>query len=113
MKRFSVAALLLLLVAAPLPAETVEGYLLDKQCSATAEKGAEALKAHTKDCALSCKDGGFGVVTADGKFLKFDAEGDSMAEKFLGVISRTDDLKVSVTGDVSGDTISVKAIQLS
>jgi len=108
--------MLLAAFSAPLSAETVEGYLIDKACSAkVVEKGAEAAKAHTKDCALmpSCKDSGYGVVTADGKFLKFDKDGDGMAAKVLGFTSRKDKLKVTVNGEVKGDSIAVKAIQLS
>ena len=39
--------------------------------------GIDAAKSHTKDCALmpKCKASGYGVVTADGKFLKFDEDG--------------------------------------
>ena len=73
-------------LSAPLSAEKVEGYLIDKACSAkVAKEGVDAAKTHTKDCALmpNCKDSGYGVVTADGKFLKFDKDGDRMAARML------------------------------
>ena len=35
-----------------------------------------------------CKDSGFGVVTADGKFLKFDSAGDEKAVKLLEAPTR-------------------------
>ena len=100
----------------PLAAETVEGYLIDKMCSAkVAEEGVDAAKMHTKDCALmpDCKGSGYGVVTADGKFLKFDKDGDGMAAKVLGFTSRKDNIKVTVNGEVEGSSIAVIAIQLS
>ena len=100
----------------PLAAEKVEGYLMDKACSAkVAKEGVDAAKTHTKDCALmpNCKDSGYGVVTADGKFLKFDKDGDRMAAKVLGFTSRKDNIKVTVNGEVKGNSIIVKAVQLS
>ena len=107
---------LLVAMSMPLAAETVEGYLIDKMCSAkVAEEGVDASKMHTKDCALmpDCKGSGYGVVAADGKFLKFDKAGDGMAPKVLGFTSRKDNIKVTVNGEVEGSSIAVVAIQLS
>lgn len=102
-------------MAMPLAAEEVEGYLIDKKCSAkVAAEGVDAAKMHTKDCALmpDCKASGYGVVTEDGKFLKFDKDGDGMAVKTLGFASGKDNIRVFVNGEVKGDTIKVVAIQL-
>ncbi len=99
----------------PLAAEDVEGYLIDTLCSAKlVAAGPEAGQYHTKGCALSpnCKESGFGVVTADGTFLKFDENGNSMAVKALEANARTENLKVSVSGELEGDTIVVKTIDL-
>lgn len=116
MKRVLLAVSLLFAVSSmPLAAEKVEGYLVDKMCSAEVLKGgADAAKAHTKECALmdSCKDSGFGVVTADGKFIKFDADGDKMAVKMLGFEDSEDNIQAVVNGKVKGDTIAVIALQL-
>ena len=109
-------ATLLVAMSMPLAAERVEGYLIDKMCSAkVAEQGVDAAKMHTKDCALmpNCKSGGYGVVSADGKFLKFDKDGDGMAAKMLGFTSRKDNIKVTVDGEVEGSSITVKSLQLS
>ncbi len=103
-------------LSAPLAAEKVEGYLIDKACSAkVAKEGVDAAKTHTKDCALmpDCKESGYGVVTADGKFLKFDKDGDRMAAKVLGFASGKDNIKVTVNGEVKGSSIIVRAVQLS
>ncbi len=109
-------SMLLAAMSMPLAAETVEGYLVDKACSAkVVEGGVDAAKMHTKDCAVmdNCKASGYGVVTSDGKFLKFDSDGDRMAFKVLGFTSRKDNIKVTVNGEVDGDSIVVVAIQLS
>ena len=110
------ACTLFVALSMPLAAETVEGYLVDKMCSdGVVKEGVEAAKAHTKECALmdDCKAGGYGVVTADGKFLKFDTDGDGMAVKVLGFTSRKDNIKVRVDGEVKGDSMAVKALQLN
>ena len=69
MKRILITvSMLFVALSAPLAAEKVEGYLVDKACSAKVVKGGvDAAKAHTKDCALmpNCKESGYGVVTAD------------------------------------------------
>ncbi len=105
---------LLVAMSMPLAAETVEGYLIDKMCSAkVAEEGVDAAKMHTKDCALmpDCKGSGYGVVTADGKFLKFDKDGDRMAARMLGFTSKKDNMKATINGEVKGDSIAVVAVQ--
>lgn len=103
-------------LSAPLAAEKVEGYLMDKAWSArVAKEGVDAAKTHTKDCALmpNCKDSGYGVVTADGKFLKFDKDGDRVAARMLGFASGKDNIKATVNGEVKGSSIVVTAIQLN
>ena len=107
--------LLLLSATTPLAAEDFEGYLIDTMCSAKLiQAGADAGQYHTKDCALSpnCKASGYGLVMADGTFLKFDDASNGMAVKFLESSPRAEGLKVTVDGAMSGDTLSVKAIQL-
>jgi hypothetical protein len=59
-----------------------------------------------------CKDSGFGVVTADGKFLKFDSAGDEKAVKLLEGADKEDNINVSVDGKVNGDNIAVKSLSL-
>lgn len=106
---------LLVSLSPPLAAETFDGYLIDIMCSAKlASAGPAAAQYHTKDCALSenCKASGYGVAIADGTFLKLDEEGNSMAVKALEAASKPQDLKVSVDGELQGDTIAVKSVQL-
>jgi len=106
----------LALVSLPLAAENVEGILVDKMCSGKiVEKGYGAAKMHTKMCALmdNCKASGFGVVTADGKFLKFDAAGDKQALKALESTDKADNITVKVDGKISGGNLKVKSLSLS
>ena len=118
MKRILVlVSLLLVSLSLPLSAAAVEGHLVGVKRSARIMKEeAEAAEAHTKDCALApdCKSSGYGIVTSDGKFYKFDDDGDRMAADFLVVaVHRDNDISVVVNGSVKGDKITVVAIQLN
>ncbi len=117
MKRILIAVCtLLVFTSLPLAAETVDGYLIDKMCSAmVVKKGIAGAKMHTKDCALmpNCKASGYGVVTADGKYLKFDKGGDEQALKLLEGTDKKDNIKVNVNGKVDGNSITVKSVKLS
>jgi len=115
--RFLIAAFALLALASgPLAAETVEGILIDKMCSKMVDmKGYEAAENHTKDCALmpNCQKSGFGVVTADGTFLKFDKAGDKKALEAIEGTDKEKNLTVEVDGKVDGENIKVKSLKLT
>lgn len=96
-------------------AAEVEGYLVDKACSGDVlPKGQKAAAAHDKNCALmdECRASGFGVITADGRFLKFDAAGDKQAAALLQKSKKETDLRVKVTGDVQGGNLKVANLSL-
>jgi hypothetical protein len=98
------------LMASPALAETFKDVsVLDVACS---KKAAATADAHTRDCALMCKESGFGIVTADQKFLKFDADGNAKVLEQLKASDKKDHLRVNVTGDVDGDTLKVKSVKL-
>ena len=102
--------------ALPLAAENVEGYLVDKMCSGKiVEKGVDAAKMHTKMCAqmADCKASGYGVVTAEGKFLKFDGKGDKLAVTALEGTDKEDNISVKVDGKVDGGNIAVASLNLT
>ncbi len=101
----------LMILAVPLSAEQVEGILMHKMCSAKMQTH-DAAKMHTKMCASNCSGSGFGLVTSEGKFLKFDAEGDKKATA-LKATDKTENLTVSIEGDVDGDNIKVKSLELT
>jgi Tfp pilus assembly ATPase PilU len=68
--------------------------------------------AHTRACALKCSASGFGIVTQDKKFLKFDASGNTKITDALKASDKKDHLRVDVSGDVEGDTLKVTSIKL-
>jgi len=87
-------------------AETYSGTVVDVMC-----KGKD-LSSHTKECALSCAKSGFGLVTADGKFLKFDEDGNAKALEAIKATDKEKDLKAKVTGEMDNDTLKVASIEL-
>ena len=87
-------------------AETWNGTLVDVMC-----KGKD-LASHTRECAVTCAKSGFGLVMADGKFVKFDEAGNAKALDALKATSKDADLKATVTGSMDGDVIKVESISI-
>ena len=90
-------------------ADTWTGTIVDVMC-----KGKD-LSSHTAKCAVmpGCAKSGFGVVLADGKFLKFDESGNAMALKRLKALgAKEKDLKAKITGTLDGEVIKVDAFDL-
>lgn len=83
--------------------------LVDVNCSAKAAANPDA---HTRACALKCEASGFGIVTADKKFIKFDATGNKEITEALKASDKKDHLRVDVSGDLQGDTLKVTSVKL-
>jgi len=97
----------MLLMGARLAAgETFSGTVVDVMC-----RGKD-LASHTRECAITCSKSGYGLVTADGKFMKFDEGGNARMLATLKKATKEKDLKVRVTGAVAGDVIKVEAVEL-
>ena len=86
-------------------AETLSGIVVDIKCRAN------DLASHTRECAVTCSRSGYGLVTADGKFLKFDEAGNARTLTALKKLTREKDLKVKVTGTVAGEVVKVESIE--
>lgn len=84
--------------------------LVDVNCSA---KVAANPDAHTRACALECAKSGYGVIAADGKYLKLDAEGSKTAYGLIKATDRKDHLRVNLTGTLAGETITVQTIEMA
>jgi len=100
------AAGLSLLFASLACAETWTGTLVDVMCKN------QDLANHTTKCAISCSKSGYGLVMADGKFMKFDEAGNAKALAALKATSKEKDLKAKVTGELDGDTVQVESVTL-
>jgi len=106
MSRILLAAAAAALFGGSLCAETWSGTLVDVMC-----KGKD-LASHTTKCAIGCAKSGYGLVLADGKFVKFDEGGNAKALAALKASSKEKDLKAKVSGSVDGDTVVVSSIEL-
>lgn len=102
MKRFVLA----FAVAVPLiAAESFSGTVVDVMC-----RGKD-LASHTRECALTCSKSGYALVTADGRFLKFDESGNARALAQLKKLTKEKDLKAKVSGTLNGDILKVETIE--
>lgn len=86
-------------------AATWNGYLMDAMCSKEKDPAS-----HTRQCVLGCAKSGLGLLTADGKYLKFDPAGSEKALAALKATKKQNDLKVKVDGTLEGDTLTVNSI---
>jgi hypothetical protein len=111
MRKFAWLFLLAGLCALPsLAADTYKNApVVDVNCS---KKAAADPDSHTRECALKCAASGFGIVTPDNKFLKFDSDGNAKIAEALKASDKKDHLRVDVSGDVQGDTLRVTSIRL-
>ncbi len=106
MRRFlGICAGAVLMSAAAL-AGTWSGTVVDTMC-----KNKDVAN-HTRQCALGCAKSGFGLVTSDGKFVKFDEAGNAKALAALKASKKDKDLRAKVTGNLDGDIIAVESIEL-
>jgi hypothetical protein len=111
MRRATTLALLgLLAVPVAWAGETWTGVsVVDTSCL---EKVKADPDKHTKACALKCEKGGYGLLTAEGKYLKFDAAGNEKTVAALKASKRDDRLRATVVGEREGETIKVTSIAI-
>lgn len=81
--------------------------LIDQVCSVKAKTDPDA---HSRACAIQCGKSGYGILTSDGQFLKFDKHGNEEAGKLLSSSDRKDHLRVNVQGKQAGDMIAVSSL---
>src|ERR1700750_1448232 len=105
------ALMLLIVFSLPLLAEEWKNApVTDAQCAARTKADPDS---HTKQCAMKCSKAGFGIVTQDGKFLKFDDKGNKEMMDALDKTDKNDHIRVDVKGEQAGDVIKVESLKLS
>jgi len=67
---------------------------------------------HTVKCALQCVKGGYGLLTTDGNYIKFDASGNEKTVAALKATKKEDHIRATVVGERTGDVIQVSSITL-
>ncbi len=86
--------------------------LVDQMCASKEKVRADPDK-HPVSCLLQCASSGYGVLTPDGKYLKFDKAGSDMALAALKKTKQKDHVRVNVTGEQKGDEIAVSSLKLA
>jgi hypothetical protein len=108
--RIAVLTLAAVALAGTLAAETFKNVsLIDTQCVDKVKSNPDK---HTVKCAMSCEDGGYGILTSEGKYLKFDDAGNKKAVSALQATKKTDHIRATVEGTVAGDEIKVSSLTL-
>jgi hypothetical protein len=94
--------------------QKISGHLVDGVCAKNHATEAGYKEKHENTCNLMdvCVKSGYSLILSDNRVLKFDAKGNEQALAFVKAATKEKDLKVTVTGAVSGDTIAVKSIAL-
>ena len=84
--------------------QTFAGTLVDADCKAADTNGVCEITDATKH---------FGIMTSDGKYTKFDKDGDSKAKSVLATTAmKTGAIRASVNGKMAGDHIKVVSVQI-
>jgi hypothetical protein len=114
MKKFAMILLAAVSLSAFAADTAVKGHLVDLSCAAEDANKPGFGEKHSKGCLQmpDCVKSGYGVLTADRKVIKFDAAGNEKAIKFIDSLQQKKDIKVTVTGAVDGDKITVAKIEL-
>jgi hypothetical protein len=83
--------------------------VVDTQCLSKVKADPDK---HTTHCALQCAKGGYGLIAADGAYLKFDAAGNEKTLEALKATKKTDHLRAVVVGERDGDTVKVSSVSI-
>lgn len=112
MGKVFVLTALLLACSLVLAAEEWHGYLIDTMCAAKLKNNKDKVAAHKTKCAIGCSMSGYGILTSDGKYVKFDEAGNTKALEALKATSKDQDLTAMVTGTMEGDMIKVESVAI-
>ena len=90
---------------------TLTGHLIDQMCGGEVKDAAKAAE-HSKECALMdhCASSGFGIF-ANGKYVKFDAEGSKKANALVEKTKKEKDITIVAEGTLDGDTLTVASLK--
>jgi hypothetical protein len=81
--------------------------LIDKNC---VEKVKADPDKHETSCLIMCSKSGYGVLTSDGTWIKLDKKGNEEALKALKATTKENGIRVTVTGERTGDMIKVATL---
>ena len=108
------AACLLFAVVWRASGTELQGVIIDPNCAQDILKHGRHVVKKRHECSLM-KDyarEGYGMITDDRRFFRFDDAGNKRARELLKNTSDRDNLKVIVSGEIDGSIIKVANISL-
>ncbi len=115
MRTLLLSAVLILSTGWVASAAEIQGVIADWDCTQDmVRNGREATLKQRPACSLvkNYNKAEYGLITDDKKFYRLDDPGNKQARLLLKNTRDRDNLKVVVTGDVSGNTIKVANMSL-
>jgi hypothetical protein len=114
MKKLTLVLLTAVALSAFAADTKIQGYLVDIACASEEGQRANFGAKHSKDCLQmpDCAKSGYGLLTDDKKVIKFDEASNEKAKQFIADLKKEKDIKVSVTGTVNGERMTVSKIEL-
>ena len=96
-------------------ATVLHGVVVDQMCAKSMAKKSDPMvraTKHDKDCALeeACAASGYGLFYDNGKWVKFDENGDKLAKAMFEGSKRDKDFTADVTGEMKGDKFAVASL---
>jgi len=114
MRKFILILFAAMCISALAADTTVKGYLVDLACAREEGQKDGFGASHGKDCLQmpDCVKSGYGILTESKQIIMFDKAGNDQAKKFISDLKKAKDIRVTVTGAVSGTSMTVSKIDL-
>jgi hypothetical protein len=114
MKKWTLAVALAAATSLPLAVAAEETTwsnvpVVDTMCVGKVKANPDA---HKRTCALQCSRSGYGLITSDGTYLRFDEAGNEKTVAALKASKKEDHVRATVKGTREGDTIKVDSVTL-
>ena len=110
MKKLALSLALSCLPALAMAAAWEKAPLVDHMCLNKVKGDPDS---HPTSCLMKCAGSGYGILTADGQWLKLNEAGNEKALAALKATKKKDHIRVNVTGEQKGDTIEVTTLALA
>ncbi len=96
-------------------AVVLHGIVVDQMCAKSMAKKSNPMERaakHDKDCAVeeACAASGYGLFYDNGKWVKFDENGDKLAKKMFDTSEKNNDFVVNVKGEMKDDRFAVASL---
>jgi len=93
----------------------LKGHMVDIACSNEQKDDPEYMRTkHSKKCFQmpACVKSGYAILTSDDKVIKFDANGNDLAQRLIASTRKENDFRIVVRGKLSGEELQVNKLEL-